>query len=381
MAVMYSYPHAIPALTDMIIGSKYYEDEGLLSKSFYISDIVSLVSSSVSGGNLQTVSDNGNTILVGTTRSKGIDITLSNLETVYQNGISVNIPSQTGTPYPTYYSAPDAYMATINGQAPGSLTGTVTGFGVNAYGADNFSFWSSHRAGTLTSYHTVYRNYDGVLSPFITCQSSITGGANTNLFLVDQLGNTTGASFIKTGGLSTQYLMADGSSTTLTSTNVTTALGYTPSKGVAYSNVVLAPTAGTTALTVLYTMTVPTGVISYGSYFSISAMFDKGTAVSGSSSLYIYVNTTNSMVGAIQIAICNIISTASYQKITREFVTNPYLTGFNFSTPSVNGDSSGPTRSSTAYSFYTNPAYFFFAMQNASAADTLLFLGARITVN
>jgi hypothetical protein len=190
MAVMYSYPHAIPALTDMIIGSKYYEDEGLLSKSFYISDIVSIVNSNLSS-TLQSVSDKGNTILVGTTRNVGVDVTLSDLGIVGQAGFKVTIPSQTGSPYPTYYSSPDAYLAYINGQSPFSLPGFISGFGVEVHGADNYSFWSNHYADTSSSYHTIFKNLDGTTSDFASYRKVITGGSSDVVYRVDYLGNVT----------------------------------------------------------------------------------------------------------------------------------------------------------------------------------------------
>jgi len=43
MAIIYSYPHAVPTINDMVLGAKFRDDEGISTNSFYISDIIALV--------------------------------------------------------------------------------------------------------------------------------------------------------------------------------------------------------------------------------------------------------------------------------------------------------------------------------------------------
>lgn len=47
MAIIYSYPHAVPTINDMVLGAKFREDEGISTNSFYISDIAALVEASL----------------------------------------------------------------------------------------------------------------------------------------------------------------------------------------------------------------------------------------------------------------------------------------------------------------------------------------------
>jgi len=43
MSIIYSYPHAVPTITDTLIGTKYVENQEPATKSFSIGDIVDLV--------------------------------------------------------------------------------------------------------------------------------------------------------------------------------------------------------------------------------------------------------------------------------------------------------------------------------------------------
>jgi hypothetical protein len=43
MAILYSYPQASPEITDLVLGSKFINGEGLVTKSFSISEIANLV--------------------------------------------------------------------------------------------------------------------------------------------------------------------------------------------------------------------------------------------------------------------------------------------------------------------------------------------------
>jgi hypothetical protein len=241
MAIIYSYPHAVPTISDMVLGAKFRENEGISTNSFYISDIVDIIQEEIIIGitpPLQQVVNSGNTIVVPTTVAKGIDITLSDLSTVQQFGVSVSIPPQTG-PFPAYIPAPDAFVANINGQIPGTLAGSVVGFLTNATGDDNIGFYANLNANSTNSTGYVALSSDAHTGDYFKAVKNISGGFS-EVFKVANNGNTTANSFIKIGGLATQYLMADGTTTDI--------LGITPDlqQVVTEGNIV---TSGTSQLT------------------------------------------------------------------------------------------------------------------------------------
>jgi hypothetical protein len=43
MAIIYSYPHATPAITDMVLGAKFRDNEGISTNSFYIHELINLM--------------------------------------------------------------------------------------------------------------------------------------------------------------------------------------------------------------------------------------------------------------------------------------------------------------------------------------------------
>jgi hypothetical protein len=59
MAIIYSYPHATPALGDMVLGAKFIEGGGISTNSFYISDIVALANGEIGFPTLQQVTGEG----------------------------------------------------------------------------------------------------------------------------------------------------------------------------------------------------------------------------------------------------------------------------------------------------------------------------------
>jgi len=158
---------------------------------------------------LQQVVNVGNTIVVPTTVAKGIDITLANQTSVFQNGISVTIPTQTGA-FPTYNPAPDAFVANINGQTPGTLIGSVVGFLANATNDDNIGFFADLTATSGSSRGFEVSSFDAHTGDYFVARKYIVG-VDSVVFKVANNGDTTAKSFIKTGGTSAQFLKADGS--------------------------------------------------------------------------------------------------------------------------------------------------------------------------
>ena len=204
MTKISAYPEiAVPTTDDLLIGTDVETQNQ--TKNFSIQSVIDLVT-------LQQVVDSGNTIVVPTTVAKGIDITLVNESIVYQNGISVTIPTQTGV-YPTYNPAPDAFVANINGQTPGALTGSVVGFLANAAGDDNVGFLADLTAtsGSSRGFETI--SFDAHTGDYFKARKQISG-IETIPFKVANNGDTTAKSFIKTGGTAAQFLMANGSTST-----------------------------------------------------------------------------------------------------------------------------------------------------------------------
>lgn len=175
------------------------------TKTYLLEDVRDYVSGSIG---LQEVLGIDNTIVVNSTTAKGIDMTLSNNSTLYQNGIVVTVPQQTGD-YPTYNPAPDAFMAVLNGQNPGTLSGSPVGFLADITGADNYGFIADLRTGASTSVGCDMRSFDGHTGN-LYLGSKYISGVRSDVFKVDNDGDITAKSFIKIGGTSAEYLMADG---------------------------------------------------------------------------------------------------------------------------------------------------------------------------
>jgi len=185
---------------------------------------ISLIDSATLTVNLQQVVDVGNTIVLPTNIQKGIDITLANRETVYQNGIAINVPLQTGYPYPTYNASPDAIIVNINGQDPEYAPGFVGGVVVNASNAENVAFLANLNSSSQYSSGLMIKSYDAHAGNYFQATKSIAGVSN-GVFYVANNGSTHATSFVKIGGTSSQFLKADGSVDS--NTYVTTASAIT----------------------------------------------------------------------------------------------------------------------------------------------------------
>ena len=222
MTKISAYPEiAVPTTDDLLIGTDVETQNQ--TKNFSIQSVIDLVT-------LQQVVDSGNTIVVPTTVSEGIDITLANSSTIHQNGISVTIPAQTGE-YPTYQPAPDAFVANINGQAPGSLAGSVVGFLASATGDDNVAFFADLTATSGTSRGYEVNSFDAHTGDYFKARKYVLG-ADSVVFKVANNGDTTAKSFIKTGGTSAQFLKADGSTSTMPTLQEVTTAGSTTTASV-----------------------------------------------------------------------------------------------------------------------------------------------------
>jgi len=207
MAIIYSYQKAQDILgTDNLLGTSTEYKNGKpksQTKTFSVQALKNFINANnvINPQDLQSVVGEGNTILLPSSTNKGIGITVPDLQNQNSNGVVITVNTQTGI-----YSAPDAYVAVINGQNPGSLSGFVGGFSTIATGASNYSFVSEHLTGATSSVHYTAINSTGITSDFINFS---TGAAQ--VFKIDYLGNATANSFAKPGGTSSQFLKADGS--------------------------------------------------------------------------------------------------------------------------------------------------------------------------
>ena len=114
MAIIYSYPHAVPTVNDMVLGTKFRENENISTNSFYISDIVTLVQEQVGTiPALQEVTEQG----ANTTNQiqiNGIDVATINDIPGTPTFQEVVNEGNTSTA-PIYIGTGDPYLTTIVG--------------------------------------------------------------------------------------------------------------------------------------------------------------------------------------------------------------------------------------------------------------------------
>ena len=189
MAEIISYPVNTNILdTGLLLGTHIPpvgEGKPTSTKNFSVSALSSFINLK---NTLQTVVNNGNTIVLQPTTAKGIDITLDNLEPIYQNGMSVTVPNQTGAPYPTYNPCPDAYIAKLNGQSPGNLVGFVGGFVVETTGVDNIAFSANFDSTSGNSRGIKLISNGGHTGDYILTEK-INGSVHTYPFVVNNAGD------------------------------------------------------------------------------------------------------------------------------------------------------------------------------------------------
>jgi hypothetical protein len=138
---------------------------------------------------LQKVVNTENTIVMPTDIAKGIDITLSNVTSstsVYQIGQLVTIPNKIAFPG----GAPDAFVARINGQSPGSLPGFIGGFVAEVTGADNIAFFAGLDSNAEYSAGFWSRSTDNHTGPHFVAQKVIAGNYDNYVFIVENNGDT-----------------------------------------------------------------------------------------------------------------------------------------------------------------------------------------------
>lgn len=158
---------------------------------------------------LQQVVNVGNTIVVPANVPIGIIMTLDAAADAYQHAMRVNIPLQTGGPAPY----PDAYKTYINGQDPYNSHGFVGGFVSHAENAHNIGACMFMHTSSADSIGYESYSYDLHTGHHFIAIKSISGSPTTVCYVANN-GDVHAKSFIKTGGTSSQFLKADGSTTT-----------------------------------------------------------------------------------------------------------------------------------------------------------------------
>jgi hypothetical protein len=146
------------------------------------------------------------------------------------------------------------------------------------------------------------------------------------------------------------------------------ALSYTPYKFIQTS---ATAHTGTVAETIIATGTIVGGTFSSSDIIKVLYRATKGTSLS-TANMRIRINTTNTLVGATQIALLNLIATNAYGLMNRNFVLQGgNLTGYNFTTNvPLDIAVANTAGSSTAYNT-SNILYMFFTLQLGNIADSV----------
>jgi hypothetical protein len=404
--------------------------------------------------NLQQVTDLGNTTYIDIIVTDGTDSSqISTQGIVVTNGISgtysainydgsiaLKAGSQTSSLANTNVTNPNVTLEFPN-KATGSYTiattadiPSVSGFvpytgatanvnlGTFHLDAGKGTFNHNGSTDTLTANHT---SGSGI-------GLSITkGGANEGLKVNKTSGSGNAATIIgtleattlvKTGGTSSQFLMADGSTNTNVVPTSRTLNGFDLSADRTFTTAVIADssnkryqtdnqqlfndatssiqtqldakqskllvkklgasaTIATTVESIIGNVEILGGTLASTDYLNIRSRARKTGAI-GTYLLRYYLNTTsNSLTGATQIAISGTQTTSSIisASFERDFtIDGGNLIGFPFGTASNDGTASASTVSSVAYTVATT-YYIITTITLASALDTASLIGQKIT--
>jgi hypothetical protein len=177
------------------------------------------------------IEDDGVSVIINRTSGATSMYTLDVNGTIYCDFGArnvINVPSAININMPYYNlpgGVPDASIININGKGP-LANGFMTGYLVSVNGPDNIAFFADLNDSSLTSRgaemtsHLLHTGY------YIRLKKEIASTVYNDVFTVSHLGDTTAKSFIKIGGTSVQYLMADGSTSSGPSLT-----GYVPYTG------------------------------------------------------------------------------------------------------------------------------------------------------
>lgn len=191
MAKISTYPQPTPPqLGDYVIGTDI--SDLLMTKNYLISDIITLATTT-----------NQFVTIVGAQTITGSKIFDYGTTTGVYAPVIINLPAQTQA------ISPDGLVININGQVPTTTPGAITAINVQANFLDNICYFGTLYGNAGASKGIVIESFDAHSGNFLEFQKSLLGVLTTK-FSVGNNGDATANSFIKTGGTSAQYLMADG---------------------------------------------------------------------------------------------------------------------------------------------------------------------------
>ena len=121
------------------------------------------------------------------------------------SGLRVIVPLQTQT-----NRSPDGILVRINGQTPTSTPGFIGGVVVEADGADNTPFFATMRTGSTSVYAGFVSRSEEANTTDLFQGVKLSGGVSSTVFKVEHTGDVTATKFKKSGGSSSEILMADG---------------------------------------------------------------------------------------------------------------------------------------------------------------------------
>ena len=248
MAIIYSYPQVVPTVNDMVLGVRFIEDEGTSTNSFYISDLVTLVSDTI--GDI-TQGPPGPPGPPGQNGTNG-ETNLTTTQTV--SNFTIN--SDTGT---------DAIVPLGNGTLAGATLNNYTtaeknkldGIQVGTWGVLNYPAWTTGTpfvkmtaTGTFSLDTTIYLS--SITSSDVTTALGYTPVTNARTLTINGTsydlsadrswtiptgsggvtsvsGTGTVSGLTLTGTVTSSGDLTLGGTLVLTSANITDGLGYTPS--------------------------------------------------------------------------------------------------------------------------------------------------------
>lgn len=195
MAKISTYPQPTPPqLGDYVIGTDI--SDLLMTKNYLLSDIITLATTTN-----QFVTIVGAQTITG---SKTFD---------YGTTVGVAAPVIINLPAQTQGISPDGLQIYINGQVPTTTPGQITGINIQASLLDNICYFGTLYGNAGASKGIVIESLDAHSGNFLEFTKGVSSVFTTK-FSVANNGDTTANSFIKSGGTSAQYLMANGTVST-----------------------------------------------------------------------------------------------------------------------------------------------------------------------
>jgi len=256
---------------------------------------------------------------------------------------------------------------------------TVNGQFFWAEASQGTSWLPANLGGTYYSAGMYYSNgvsWSFLNVPYQATQSEVNAGTNTDKFVTpstlknqDYLATITYADSKVENNLNASTTVAP--STTAVNNALAlkqNALGYTPFRFVTTSQTAV---TGTVAETVVATATILGNTYNATDYISLLARLTKPVTASNVT-VRIKINTSNTIVGATQIATYTYITTNIFATLTRTFPLNSgTLNGFNFTSSNLTDTVASASLGSSTTFDTTVTNYLFFTVQLSNIADSI----------